>query len=68
MALGEGITKICKILKSHDGFLRYLQDRTANIAHLAAIFCPILVCPQKAQVDKKNDAKWWKYFLLEYKE
>ena len=27
-------------------FLSYLQDKTANSAHLAAIFCPVLVCPQ----------------------
>ena len=33
---------------SHGGFLSYLQDTTAHRAHLTAIFCPVLVCPQKA--------------------
>ena len=51
--LDEGIAKICKKLKSHGGFLSYLQDRTANPANLAAIFCPALVCPQKAIVGIK---------------
>ena len=49
--LDEGISKICKKLKSHGGFLSYLQDRTANLANLAnsaAIFCPAIVCPQTA--------------------
>ena len=57
--------------------LIYLQDRTANPANLAAIFCPALVCPQKAivgirflayfyscQVGMKNAVKYWKDFLL----
>ena len=48
--LDEGIPKICKKLNSHDGFLSYLQNSTANSAHLAAHFCPALVCPQKATV------------------
>ena len=48
--LDEGIPKICKKLNSHDGFLSYLQNSTANSAHLAANFCPALVCPQKADV------------------
>jgi hypothetical protein len=29
------------------GFLSYLQNNTANSAHLAAHFCPAFVCPQK---------------------
>ena len=33
---------MCKILKSQFGFLGYQQDRTANPAHPAALFCPIL--------------------------
>ena len=44
--LDEEIAKICKKMKSHNSFFFYLQDRTANLAHLAAIFCPVLVCPQ----------------------
>jgi hypothetical protein len=39
-----------KKLNSHDGFLSYLQNSTANSAHLTAHFCPVLVCPQKATV------------------
>ena len=42
-----------KKLKSHGGLLSYLQDRTANLANLAAIFCPALVCPQTAIVGIK---------------
>ena len=38
--LDERITKICTLLKSQDN---YLQENTANPAHPAAIFCPILV-------------------------
>ena len=52
-SLLEGIAKICKKLKSHSGFLSYLQNRTANPVNLAAIFCPVLVCPQKATVGIK---------------
>ena len=48
--LDEGIPKIWKKLNSHDGFLSYLLNSTANSAHLAAHFCPALVCPQKATV------------------
>ena len=48
--LDEGIPKIWKKLNSHDGFLSYLQNSIANSAHLAAHFCPALVCPQKATV------------------
>ena len=43
--LDEGIAKVCKKLKCHDDFLSYLQDSTANPAHLGALFCPVLVCP-----------------------
>ena len=46
--LDERIPKICKKLNSHDGFLSYLQNSKANSAHLAADFCPALVCPQRA--------------------
>ena len=42
--LNEGTAKICLKLKSHCGFLSYLQDRTANSANLAVIFSPVL-CP-----------------------
>ena len=48
--LDKGIPKICKKLNFHDGFLSYLLISTANSAHLAAHFCPALVCPQKAIV------------------
>jgi hypothetical protein len=41
----DGIAKICKKFKYHSGFLSYLQDRTANLANMAAIICPALVCP-----------------------
>ena len=45
--IDEGISKICKKLNSHDGFLSYLQNSTANSAHLAAHFCPILAALKK---------------------
>ena len=72
--LDEGIPKILKKLNSHDGVLSYLQNSTANSAHLAAHFCTVLVCPQKAtvifnffhlphQVDMKNAVKSSKYFF-----
>ena len=48
--LEEGIPKVWNKLNSHDGFLSYLQNSIANSAHLAAHFCPALVCPQKATV------------------
>ena len=48
--LDEGIPKIWNKLNSHNGYLSYLQNSTANSAHLAAHFCPDLVCPQKATV------------------
>ena len=38
--LDEGIPKIWNKLNSHNGFLSYLQNSTANSAHLAAHFCP----------------------------
>ena len=65
-------------MNSHDDFLSYLQNSTANSAHLAAHFCPALVCPQKAnmriqfssiflgsphQVDMKNIVKFSKHFF-----
>ena len=48
MSTWWGDPKIWKKLNSHDGFLSYLQNSTANSAHLAAHFCPALDCPQKA--------------------
>ena len=39
-----------KEIDSHDELLSYLQNSTANSAHLAAHFNPALVCPQEAQV------------------
>ena len=44
----EEIAKICKRLKSQDDILSYLQDSTANSACLAVLFCPVLVCLEKA--------------------
>ena len=38
------------------GLLRYLKDSTANPAHLAALFCPVLVCPQQATMVNKFHA------------
>ena len=35
------ILKTCKKLTFHDGLLSYQQNRTANLAHLAVLFC----CP-----------------------
>ena len=46
--------EIAEILKKFNGFLSYLQDRTAIQAHLAAIYCPVLVCPQKSHHGKLN--------------
>ena len=47
--LDEGIPKICKKLNFHDGFLSYLQNSTANSAHLAArTFLPCLGLPSKS--------------------
>ena len=40
--LDEGIPKIWKELNSLNGFLSYLQNSTANSAHMAAHFCPAL--------------------------
>ena len=48
-----------KKLNSHDGFLSYLQNSTANLAHLAAHFCPTLVCPQKATVRIQFLSYFW---------
>ena len=70
--LHERNPKIWKKLNSDDGFLSYLQNSAANSAHLAAHFCPALVCPQKAyciflesphQVDMKNVVKCYKHFF-----
>ena len=41
-------SKLSLKLKSQNGFIRYQQDKTANSAHPAALFCPVLVCPQKS--------------------
>ena len=57
--LDEGIPKICKKLNSHDGFLSYLQNSTANSAHLAAHFCPALVSPQKVTVRIQFLPSFW---------
>ena len=43
----RGLQKYERNLISDDGFLSYLQDRTANPAHLTALLCPVLVCPQR---------------------
>ena len=76
--LDEGIPKIWKKFNSHDGFLSYLQNSTANSAHLAAHFCACLSLPSKSHhqnsissiflespdlVDMKNVVKCWKDFL-----
>ena len=45
--LDEGIPKIRKKLNSHNGFLSYLKNSTANSFHMADDFCLALVCPQK---------------------
>ena len=50
--LVEGIAKICQKLKSYDGLLSNLQEKTVNPAHPAAIFCPILFCWQKLKNHK----------------
>ena len=57
--LDEGILKLWKKLNFHDGFLTYLQNSTANSAHLAANFCPALVCPQKATVRIQFSPYFW---------
>ena len=41
------IENICRKLKSQDGFFSYLQYMTANLAHLAALFWPVLFHTQK---------------------
>ena len=65
-------------LKSHSGVLSYLQDSTANLAHLAVILGPVLVGLHKTIVRiqfidifaipslsrHKNIVKYWKDFLL----
>ena len=76
--LDEGIPKIWEKLNPHDGCFSYLQNSTANSAHLAAHFCKALVCPRKAtmriqflpsiflksphQVDMKNVVKSYTFF------
>ena len=75
--LDEGIPKIWKKLNFHDGFLSYLQNNTANSAHLA--FLPCLSLPSEShcensissiflesphQVDVKNIVKCWKDFFV----
>ena len=57
--LEDRIPKIWKKLNSHDGFWSYLQNSTANSAHLAAHFCPALVCPQKATVRIQFLSYFW---------
>ena len=61
--LDEGIPKIWKKLNSHDGFLSYLQNSTANSAHLAAYFCTALVYPQKATVRIQFLPYFWNPFI-----
>ena len=74
--LDEWIEKICKKNFFHDGFLSYLQNSTANSAHLAAHFLPCFSLPchhensissifleSPDQVDMKNVVKCWKDFL-----
>ena len=46
----KSVWRIWQRFSSHDGFSSYLQNSTANSAHLAAHFCPALVCPQKGIV------------------
>ena len=55
----QDLAKTFKKLKSRNGFLSYLQDRTANPANPAAIICSVLVCPQKAIVRIKFPAYLW---------
>ena len=43
-------------LQKCDGFLGYMQDKTANPANPAAIVCFILVCLQKALIEIKFQA------------
>ena len=68
--LMRGLQKyVCMKLKSHGGFLSYLQDMTANLANLASkshhgnlISCIFLQSP--CHVGMKNALKYWKGFLL----
>ena len=75
LVVDEAISKMCKKLNFHEGFLSYLLDRTANLDHLVAIYWSVLVSPQKAivgikfipnfcqfprQVHMKNVVKCWK--------
>jgi hypothetical protein len=45
------------------GFLSYMQNSTANPAHLAANFCPALVCPQKATVRIQFFPYFWNLLI-----
>jgi hypothetical protein len=49
-----------KEIEFSDGFLSYLQNSTTNSAHLAAHFCPALVCPQKATMRIQFLPYFWK--------
>ena len=46
--LYEEIAKTDNKLNCHDGILSYLQDSTANPAHLAVLFLPCLGLPSKS--------------------
>ena len=61
--LDEGVPKIWKKLNSHNGFLSYLQNSTANSAHLAAHFCTALVCPQKSTVRIQFLPDFWNLLI-----
>ena len=72
--LDEGIPNIWKKLNFHDSFLSYVQNSTANSAHLAAHFCPSLKKPlwesnlfqfleSPHQVDMKKVVKSSKHFF-----
>ena len=51
--LDKGIPKIWKKLNSHNGFLSYLQNSTANSAHLAAHSISSIFLESPHQVDMK---------------
>ena len=63
MSTWWGDPKNMKELNSHDGFLSYLQNSTANSALLAAHFCPVLVCPQKATVRIRFFPYFWNFLI-----
>ena len=62
------ISKTCKKLKSYDGSLRYLQDSTANPAHLSALFCPVLVRLQQATTVNKSKGYFCNYSSSRHKK